>query len=164
MLRATYALAIVVASAALALLDLFSAVRDAPYASSVMMLTSAWLVSFGATTALALLLPIGHLELWRRLPARFAPVAGMLDGLAFGVESRSLCPEVAVSELFPYGATIGYTFERYRLVVDGKHDIERVFDSRQDPFDKNDIFAEQPDLVAEPRKSSTMSRHPKPLW
>jgi arylsulfatase A-like enzyme len=61
---------------------------------------------------------------------------------------------VAVSEKrHPWGGAfrslVGYTGERYRLLVDPVHDIVQLYDSLEDPLELNDIAATEPAALAE---------------
>jgi membrane-anchored protein YejM (alkaline phosphatase superfamily) len=66
--------------------------------------------------------------------------------------NRADCPTVAVSQMLAFGSSVGYTFERYRLLVDPEHDIERLYDSVTDPLERNDLVPSEPALLASLRE------------
>jgi Sulfatase len=63
------------------------------------------------------------------------------------IDSKRACPDVAVSQMNAFGRAIGYTFERYRLLVDPRNGVEQVFDSDHDPFEERNLAAVQPALL-----------------
>jgi hypothetical protein len=54
--------------------------------------------------------------------------------------------------MLAFGSSVGYTFERYRLLVDPEHDIERLYDSVTDPLERNDLVPSEPALLASLRE------------
>jgi hypothetical protein len=61
--------------------------------------------------------------------------------------NRADCPTLAVSQMIVLGSSVGYTFERHRLVVDPEHDLERLYDSEADPLEQNDLVPSEPALL-----------------
>jgi hypothetical protein len=63
------------------------------------------------------------------------------------IESDEHCPRVAVSQMVTMGRSVGYTFERYRLLVEPRGDVLRLFDSDRDPLEKHDLASAEPALL-----------------
>jgi hypothetical protein len=63
------------------------------------------------------------------------------------IESEEHCPRVAVSQMVTQGRSVGYTFERYRLIVEPRGDVLRLFDSDRDPLERHDLAATEPALL-----------------
>jgi hypothetical protein len=76
------------------------------------------------------------------------PVASFTEPSLLGcIAARENCPTVAVSQMLLFGAWVGYTFERHRLLVDPLHGIERLYDSEKDPLEQRDLAATEPALI-----------------
>ncbi len=95
--------------------------------------------------------PVAHASLpatvvdWLGLP----PVASFSEPSLLGCMAEpARCPDLAVSQLIARGRSIGYTFERHRLLVDPEHDTVRLFDSGSDPLERRDLAAREPALLA----------------
>ncbi|HEX6765661.1 MAG TPA: sulfatase-like hydrolase/transferase [Polyangiaceae bacterium] len=63
------------------------------------------------------------------------------------IENDEQCPRVAVSQMVTMGRSVGYTFERYRLLVEPRGDVLRLFDSDRDPLEKHDLAPAEPALL-----------------
>ncbi len=63
------------------------------------------------------------------------------------IENDERCPRVAVSQMVSMGRSVGYTFERYRLLAEPRVDILRLFDSDRDPLEKHDLAPTEPALL-----------------
>jgi hypothetical protein len=51
-----------------------------------------------------------------------------------------------------FGAWVGYTFERHRLLADPEHGIERLYDSATDPLEQRDLAKSEPVLMEKLRE------------
>jgi hypothetical protein len=94
--------------------------------------------------------PVAHAS----LPATVLDLLGMAPVASFSeptllpcLHDSERCPDLAVSQLIALGRAIGYTFDRYRLVVDPKRDTLRLFDTDSDPLERRDLAAREPGLV-----------------
>jgi hypothetical protein len=99
------------------------------------------------------------------LPATLFDLVGIETPCTFTVPSllpcladTAQCPELAVSELIPFTSSdkrlIGYTSADHRLLYDRSHHITKLFDSRDDPYERRDIINERPDLAREMRRKA----------
>lgn len=62
-------------------------------------------------------------------------------------------PSIAVSEARPAGRVlVGYSSERYRLLVDPVHDVDWLFDSVSDPYERTDLSQRRPDVLRSMRR------------
>lgn len=50
-----------------------------------------------------------------------------------------------------YREATGYTMKRYRLVRDGRRDVDQLFDLAQDPYERHDLALERPQDLIEAR-------------
>jgi hypothetical protein len=81
------------------------------------------------------------------------PVPSFTEPSLLGcIASREACPTVAVSQMNLFGAWVGYTFERHRLLADPEHGIERLYDSATDPLEQRDLAKSEPVLMEKLRE------------
>jgi len=94
--------------------------------------------------------PVSH----SALPATVLDLLGLPPAPTFSeatllpcLDARAACPDLAVSQMAIFGHSIGYTFDRYRMIVDPDHSIERLYDNDTDPFEYRDIAEREPKLM-----------------
>jgi arylsulfatase A-like enzyme len=84
------------------------------------------------------------------LLGRPVPASMTEPSLAAALAGEAPFPQVAASEMSSaYCTAVGYTSERWRLVRDPVHDVDRLYDLVRDPYERRDLAASRPrDLAA----------------
>jgi hypothetical protein len=71
------------------------------------------------------------------------------------IDRRASCPELAVSEQRAFGSWVGYTAERYRLLIETRRGIVQLFDNELDPTERHDLSRERPELLSKLRAQAS---------